>query len=173
MKNSFVSLFILSLIFSACKPDAYKEIGIPSNKLESISGSWKLIQVTQTDLIAQNNGYQDPSRPDISLITLDITNTVPFTDFRMVLNVAASGPTTFTTTSGNAPKIIQFPTGNWVVDNVTNPTYLNFKNGADTLRMDIGNYSSLNLNNVLTLSRTKFQGSKPVIRYEYKFTKQN
>lgn len=171
MKNIFFALtFICCVLLFSCRPDAYKEIGQPLNKLQALSGNWKLVQVTQTDLVAERYGYQDPSRPDVSLTSMDVTNVAPFSNFNMALTLGNSTAGTFTTTPGTAPKIIKFAAGTLNVDNVDVPSKLSFINGTDTVKMDIGNYTAL-ANNALVLSLTRYQGNKAVLRYDYKFSK--
>lgn len=171
--NKLFSITVLAVIlffWSGCRPEKFEEIGEPFNKVQALNGSWKLTQVVQTDLLAQSYNYQDPSRPDVNLVSMDVTNVAPYTDFGMTLNVQGAD-TTFTTTPSNSPNILRFANGKLLLNDATAPSNLRFVNGADTLRMDIGNYSSLNLSNILTLSVIRTQAGKPVLRYDYKFSK--
>jgi hypothetical protein len=163
----FVLLFIVGV---GCKPDAFEAVGEPFNKAQALTGNWKLNQVIQTDLVAQRYNYTDPSRADISLVSMDVTNVVPYTDFKMSINIGTND-TTFSTTPGAAPRIIRFANGKLSFNDKENPSQLRFINGTDTVRMDIGNYSSLKISNMLTLSLTRYEGDKAVLRYDYKFSK--
>lgn len=162
MNKIFTSFLFIAFIFLACQPESLKPIGDRPNYMQQIPGSYKLSRVVQSDIKAVKNNY--PYR------TLDITHKFPYTDFELTMNVAAGATGTFTTKQGNAPTVIRLASGNWGVDNQDAPKQIFFANGTDSVKLEIGNYTSLR-NNQLTLRLVRTLDGKPVINYDFEFTK--
>jgi hypothetical protein len=171
MKKILFISSVAALLFSACTPDNNFEAGTPQNRLAQINGNWKLQAVTQTDLIAKNNNFNDPDRPEVSLQVQDITSIVPYTDISVSFTEdAANAPTTFTANYGAGPKIFKNTAGSWKVDNLAAPGQISFINGLDTVRAALGAVNTLS-SGILNLQVIKYQGIKPVIQYNYNFKK--
>ena len=173
MKNNikyFLFICITAVLLNACTPDKDFSIGTPANRISQLSGTWKLQTVTQTDLSAQNNNFVDPARPDVNLISQDVTAAAAFTDITLAFMNDANGPTTFNINYGAAPPIFRLSSGNWNVDNLQAPGVIKFINGADTTNTTIGGLNNL-ASNMLTLSVIRYQGVKAVTRYNYNFSK--
>src|SRR6476661_828931 len=101
----------IALGMSSCHPDNDYTLSAPADRLAQLSGTWKLQNVIQTDLIAKGNNFADPSRPEVSLISRDITEAAPFTDLAVTFQLNNALPGTFTINYGNAPKIFKVSTG--------------------------------------------------------------
>ncbi len=172
--KKIVNLLMLLLIIGvmdSCKPDNDFSIGQAQNRVAQLAGTWNLKTVTQIDLIASNNNFVDPARPDVNLKQLDITDAAPFTDMSVVFsNDAANVPSTFTINYGNAPHIFKLSAGSWGVDNLNTPGNIKFIAGTDTVLTKIGALNNLS-SGLLTLQVIKSQGVKPVIQYNYNFQK--
>ena len=162
MKKLFSAYILLAFLLLGCKPESFKPLGQRNVYLAQIPGTYKLTRVVQSDVKAVKNNY--PYK------TLDITNKFPFTDFEVTINAFTGATGTFTTKPGNSPAVIPLASGNWSVDNAQAPKLLYFVNGSDSTRLELGNYTSLR-NNQLTLRRVRTLDGKPVIQYDYEFTK--
>jgi len=158
------------LMITSCQPDDDFTIGEPANRVEQLAGTWKLQSVTQIDLLAQSNNFNDPARPDIDLIKQDVTAAAPFTDLTITFAQSGGTPSTFTVNYGNAPHIFKHTGGNWSVDNLLAPGNINLANGTDTVKTKLGAVNTL-ASGTLVLSKIRYQGIKPVIQYNYNFTK--
>ena len=168
---NFLMLVMFVVIMNSCKPDNDFTTGPVQNRIEQLAGTWKLMSVTQVDLIATNNNFIDPSRPDVNLKQMDLTEAAPFRDITLTFsNDAANVPSTFTADYGNAPRIFRNTNGNWEVDDLTTPGQIRFINGTDTIYTKLGAVNNLSAG-LLTLQRIKSQGVKPVIQYNYNFQK--
>lgn len=166
---SLISLAIIAL--NACTPDNNFTIGAPQNRLQQLSGTWKLQTVTQIDLDAKSKGFVDPSRPDIDLIQQDITQGASYSDLSLTFNVDGSTiPSTFSINYGNAPKIFKISSGSWKVDNLQSPGTVKLINSTDTITTLLSNVNNLP-QNLLTLQFIKYSGKKAVIQYNYNFKK--
>jgi hypothetical protein len=158
------------VLLFACRRDKYKELGLPTTVASSLAGTWKLTKVTQTDEDAKNKGFQYGS---VNIQTMDLTNTFPYTDFKLTLNTNGSTPTTFTTTPGNSPKIIRLASGNWTFDNPTYPKVITMSNATDTARITLGAYPSGAVPVLkITSERRDATTNKLLISYSYEFSKQ-
>lgn len=155
----------VSLLLTACQPDAHKELSEPRNVLESLGGTWKLIKATQTDEAAKAKGF--PFKE------LDLTTIFPYTDFRLTLNLNNGVPGTFTTTPGASPKIIKLTSGNWTVDNTQYPKNITLTNGPLNEITMLGGYP-VGASNTLKLKveRKEAATGKVVVSYSYEFAKQ-
>ena len=162
MKKYFPAYMFFLLLF-ACQPEALKPVGDRNDYLVQMPGTYKLTRVVESDVKAVKNNW--PFK------TLDITNKLPFREFELTMNAITSGGTgNFTSKPGNSPAVIKFTSGNWSVDNADAPKQVFFVSNNDTVRMEIGNYTNLR-NNQLTLRRVRTLDGKPVIQYDYEFTK--
>lgn len=168
--KQFTGIFLLALLFNACKPDDDFLIGSPSDRIQQLSGTWKLNTVTQIDLNAKRYNFSDPTRPETDLISADITNAAPFTDVTLILNTAGNATSTFTANYGGAPKIFKLTSGNWKLDNDLTPGKINFISGTDTTKTTLGGINQLSAG-MLTIQVTKYQGTKTAIQYNYNFKK--
>ncbi len=158
------------VLLHACRPDKFKDIGLPTTVASSLAGTWKISKVTQTDEDAKNKGFQYGS---VNIQTMDITNTFPYTDFKLTLNTAGNVPTTFTTTPGNSPKIIKLASGNWTFDNPSYPKVITMANATDTAKITLGAYPSGAAPVLrITSERRDATTGKLLISYTYEFTKQ-
>ena len=160
--KKILATYIIALVLFGCKPDSFRPVGERTNYVSQMAGNFKLTKVIQSDVKAVKNNY--PYK------TLDLTNSLSFTDFEMTLNPATNGKGTFTTKPGNAPMIIRLASGNWTVDNQDAPKMMYFINGTDSVKMEMGSYTSLR-NNQLSLRVVRTLDGKPVIYYDYQFTK--
>jgi hypothetical protein len=156
---------IIALLVFACRPDEYKKLGLPSENIAALAGTWKLSKVIQTD--------EDAARKGFPYQTMDVTSVFPYSDFRLTFNTNGNTASTFATMPGNAPKIIRLTSGNWAVDDPAYPKLLTLSNGSDTTRITLGSYprgSSPNLK--IRLERRDSASNKLLISYSYEFTKQ-
>lgn len=172
MKKLLILSAFTAVMLSACKPDNDFSIGTPQNRMAQLAGNWKLQSATQTDLKAKSYNYNDPSRPDVSLITQDITAAYPFNTITLSFaEDAANAPTTFTANYGAAPKIFKLTTGTWKVDNLATPGAIRLINGTDTTKTTLGSVNTLSAG-LLNIQLTKYDVSnKPAIQYNYIFKK--
>jgi Domain of unknown function (DUF5004) len=162
--NNTVSLLLISVLFFSCKPDLYKEIGTPVNNITFLTGNWSLVKVTQTDNDARSKGFP--------FQVADLTNEFPYSDFKMTFATNGSNPTTFTTTPGNAPRIITLASGNWSVDNIDNPKVITLTSGSVTQTITLGSYpNAISPRLKISLER-KDVADKVLITYNYEFVKQ-
>ena len=157
-------------LFTACTPDNDFSLGTPQNRVEQLTGTWKLQSATQTDLLAKNYNFVDPSRPNVSLITQDITSYAAFTDVAVTFNADGTNPGTFAINYGNAPQIFRLTAGNWQLDNKDAPGKLNMINGNDTTKLELYNLNLLSANK-FGLRLVRYEGVKPVTQYDYAFQK--
>lgn len=164
-------LCLAAVLVYSCKPDNNFSIGQPQNRVAQLAGVWSLQTATQTDLIAKNNNFVDPARPDINLVQQDITSMAPFTDMKLTFtNDGSNVPSTFAINYGGAPKIFKIAAGTWSVDDLKTPGTIKLINGVDTVSTVLANINNLSAG-MLTLQLTKLQGTKPVIQYNYNFIK--
>jgi hypothetical protein len=161
MKKLFPA-YLLFLLLVACQPETFKPIGDRTSYMKEIPGAYKLTRVIQSDIKAVKNNY--PFK------TLDLTTKFPYTDFELSMNTATGTAGTFTTKQGNSPTVIRLASGNWSVDNADAPKRIYFVNGTDSVKLEIGNYISLR-NKQLTLRLVRTLDGKPVINYDFEFTK--
>jgi hypothetical protein len=162
MKKIFSAHIILVFLLMACRPESLKPIGERNNYLTQLPGTYKITKVVQSDVKAVKNNW--PYK------TLDITNRFPFAEFELTINASTGNSGAFTTKAGNAPAVISHASGNWSVDNADAPKQIYFVSANDTVRLELGNYTSLR-NNQLMLRRVRTLDGKPVIQYDYEFTK--
>jgi uncharacterized protein DUF5004 len=162
MKKILLANLIVAFLVLACKPESIKPIGQRSDYMSKLPGTYKLTRVTQSDVKAVKNNY--PYK------TLDLTNKFPYSEFELTLNGNGSTPSTFSTKQGNAPAIIRLTSGNWKVDNTEAPKMIFFINGTDSVKIQIGSYNGFNTNQ-LNLRQVRNLDGKPVINYDYEFTK--
>lgn len=154
---------LVTLLFTACQPDAHKEIGAPRNIAGSLEGTWKLIKATQVD--------EDAARKGFPFKQLDITTIYPYTDF--VLKFTNGSPATFTTTPGSSPKIIKLASGNWTLDNPDYPQKITLTSGSTTEIATLGGYPTGPYSTLkLKVERKDASTGKVLITYTYEFAKQ-
>ena len=152
-------------IFSVwgCQPEEFGPIGSEENILKGLQGTWSLTKVTQKDEDAATKGF--PFKE------LDITNVYAYKDLSIALQGDASGnATNFVITPGNSPKISDFNTGTWTVDNVKAPTVISLKSGATTSDLTLGSYAELKTGKFY-LKKVKKANGKAIVSYTYQFTK--
>lgn len=158
-----VLFLAVAMLFTACKPDAYKEIGAPRDIVASLQGTWKLTKATQVD--------EDAARKGFPFKELDITTLYPYTDF--VLKFTAGSPATFTTTPGSSPKIIKLASGTWTLDDPNYPKNITLTSGATTEVTTLGGYPVGPSDKLkLKVERKDAGTGKVLITYSYEFAKQ-
>ncbi len=164
MKNiKYMILALCTISVWACKPEKFGPIGSEDNVLKAMQGTWSLTKVTQVD--------QDASTKGFPYKQLDITNIYAYKDLSLTLQGDASGaPSTFTITPGNSPKIADFNSGTWTVDNAKAPTFITIKNGNLSTDLTLGSYAGLK-SGKFYLRKVKKANSKIVVSYLYEFTK--
>jgi len=166
MKHTIFIIGALAvMLVTGCKPENYKPLGKLASPAASLAGTWKITSVTQKDEDAANKGF--PYQ------TADLTQVFPYTDFTLTLNMNGTTPTTFTTTPGNSPKIINLASGNWMVDDPAYPKVLTLVSGTDTASVTLGSYpTGANTSLKITLAKHDAASGKLLISYSYVFTKQ-
>ena len=164
MKNiKYIILALCIISIWGCKPEEFGPIGSESNVLKEMQGTWRLSKVTQIDQDATTKGF--PYKQ------LDITNVYAYKDLVIaLLGDAAGSPTTFTITQGNSPKISDFNSGTWTVDNISAPNIITLKNGAATSDLTLGSYAGLK-SGKFYLKRIRKSNGKVIVSYQYEFTK--
>ncbi len=167
MKRILTITAVASLLaLASCRPEKFGDIvGTSVSNITNLTGSWKLVKATQTDMEApiKNSPF----------VTRDITTDFPFADFRLTLNSTGTASTTFATTPGNSPRIIRLATGNWRVDNADAPRNIQFINGTDTVRALVGSYpTSFRSDFSVRIDRVNTETGKTTMRYDYVFAKQ-
>lgn len=161
IKYIILALCVISVW--GCKPEKFGPIGAEDNVLKEMQGTWGLTKVTQVD--------QDASTKGFPYKQLDITNIYAYKDLSLSLQGDASGsPTSFTITPGNAPKIADFNSGNWAVDNAKAPTIITLKNGNLSADLTLGSYAGLK-SGKFYLRKVKKSNGKIIVSYIYEFTK--
>ena len=157
------TIIILLACLNACKPEEFGPIGEPRVVLKNLAGTWTISKVTQIDNDAVKKGFPYTS--------MDITNVYPYKEFKLTFNLNEKGdPSTFTSVSGNSPQIISLVSGSWTTDDALAPKVLTFKSGAVESKIEMGSYNSFN-NNKLILRVIRILSGKPVVTYEYEFSK--
>jgi hypothetical protein len=169
LQKLLLPLFVV-LAFYSCRPDDFKDLGAPAAATSSLAGTWKLNKVLQTDEDAKNKGF---TYAPINIQQMDVTSIFPYTDFKFTLNMNGNTPSTFSTTPGNAPKIIKLASGNWVVDDPNYPKVISMINGTDTAKITLGAYP-MGATPILKVTSEKRDAAtgKLLISYTYEFTKQ-
>lgn len=162
MRKYFCFLIVSAAVLFACKPETVPDIGEPTNKLEQVEGNWQLEKVVQADLNAIKYGF--PYKE------VDVTSKAPFTDFKISFTLNDGAPAGFSTTPGNAPKIIRLATGTWKVDNRDAPKLISLINTPDTVFVNFGSYNTLS-EGKLKLQVIKRIEGKDYLRYDYYFKK--
>lgn len=164
MKNlKYIVLTLFAISLWSCKPEEFGPIGEPENIVKGLQGTWSLTKVTQKDEDAATKGF--PYKE------LDITNVYAYKDLTISLQGDAAGlPTNFTITPGNSPKIADFNTGTWTVDNADAPTTITLKSGTLTSPLTLGSYAELK-SGKFYLKKVKKLNGKPIVSYTYQFTK--
>lgn len=168
-KLSFLIIFIV-IAFMGCTPDNDFTVGTKQDRVKQLSGTWTLTSVTQTDLFAKNYNYNDPSNPNVNLISQNISGIAPFSNIKLTLGLNGTAPGTFTIDYGSAPPVFNLTAGTWALDNNITPGKLNLINGTDTTKLVLYNLNYLSANQ-FGLSRIRYEGAKPVIQYDYAFQK--
>ena len=155
----------VAVFFAACTPVEHKELGAPRKIVESLNGTWKLINAKQVD--------EDASRKGFPFKELDITTLFPYTNFVLKLDLAGGAPSSFTTTPGSSPRIIKLASGTWTVDNIDNPKDITLTNGVTTEKITLGGYPVGAASTLKLKVERKDAGSgKLLITYSYEFAKQ-
>lgn len=164
MKNiKYLILAICMLSFWSCKPEKFEPITTDINVVKQMQGTWSLTSVVQVDENALK--YSFPYKQ------LDITNTYPFKDAVLTLVEDAQGnPTTFSIVHGNSPKILDINSGTWSLDDPQTPKTITLKNGTAQSQISITSYAGLKFGK-LNIQRVKMLNGKPVLTYQYEFTK--
>ncbi|ELR73774.1 hypothetical protein C900_01384 [Fulvivirga imtechensis AK7] len=165
MKNLLIIVIGLALIIS-CTPDEFPPLGDRPDRVQQLTGAWKVTQVTQTDNDAVRKGFPFFAQQQ------DITSAFNFTDLEIVLNVDNS----FAVDAGTAPNVIGMTAGQWETDDAEYPSEVIFKNGGQQMEIGIGSFASIG-EGILTLKVIRYEDKgdalQPVITYEYKLKKQN
>jgi len=161
----------VAMLFTACTPEAHKEIGEARNIVASLEGTWKLSKATQVDEDAAFKGFPT------YVTTMDITTIYPYTDFVLKFNLTNGVPSTFTTIPGGSPAIIKLTSGSWTVDDPAFPKVITLTSGSTTEKTTLGGYtvgpnSTLKLKVSKYLFPTPVAGPKLLITYIYEFVKQ-
>lgn len=162
-------VLLLAVLFPACRPEDFKDIGAPRDIPASLGGVWKLTKVTQRD--------EESGRKGFPYSELDLTNLFPYTQFTLTLNVSNNqAPSVFTSSPGNSPDIIGLLSGTWTIDNADAPTMIIFRQGSTTTSVTLGAYP-VGSNNKLKFKIDKRDAdpatnNKLLISYTYEFTKQ-
>lgn len=164
MKNiKYIILALCIISVWGCKPEEFGPIGAEQNILKELQGTWALSKVTQID--------QDASTKGFPYKELDITNVYAYKDLVVAFQGEASGaPTSFTITPGNSPKISDFNTGTWAVDNAKAPTVITLKNGNASSELTLGSYAGLK-SGKFYLKKVRKANGKIIVSYQYEFTK--
>ena len=164
MKNiKYILLALCIVSVWSCKPEEFGPIGPEQNILKELQGTWALSKVTQID--------QDASTKGFPYKELDITNVYPYKDLVVAFQGEASGtPTSFTITPGNSPKISDFNSGTWTVDNAKAPTVITLKNGTASSDLTLGSYAGLR-SGKFYLKKVRKSNGKIIVSYQYEFTK--
>jgi hypothetical protein len=162
---SSIIAILAAILISGCKPENYKPVGKLESPTASLAGTWKITSVTQKDEDAANKGF--PYQ------TADLTQVFPYTDFILTLNMNGTTPTTFTTTPGNSPLIINLASGNWIVDDPSYPKVLTLISGTDSATVTLGSYpTGPNTSLKITQAKRDASSGKLLISYSYVFSKQ-
>lgn len=163
--NLFYLASAIGVSLIACRPEPFEEVGDPVNNLAALSGNWRIVRVTQTDINAATKGFPFQQ--------VDLTTIFPYTDYRVGFNLANGSPSTFTATPGNSPMLIPFNSGSWRVDDPKSPQMLTLISGTDTARLTLGSYpNAVNSGLKISLIRRDSATSNGIIRYDYEFAKQ-
>jgi hypothetical protein len=165
LNQTFLFIFLATLLATGCKREEFSSVPPSGEVLTSLSGSWTLTRVTQKDETAEIKNSP--------FVTLDLTPLFPYTEYKLTLTSTGNATGDYTAVPGASPKIIRSNTGQWIVDDVKNPKFVSFVNGADTTRMQIGSYpTSFNSGFKLTQTKIDVATGKPAISYNYEFSKQ-
>jgi hypothetical protein len=177
MKSMYNSMMVAlaALLFvsiAACQPDEFPEIGEPVDRIAQMEGTWVITAVNQIDDDATRKGFPAFATQQ------DITQSFPFTQFRVRLELNGSGnPAGFAVLPGDSPNLLgNITSGTWSVDNPDFPSRIIFRGGGTTATLDLASLRDLD-NNGLTLRTRRFelrQGVlQPFVTYNYTFTKAN
>jgi hypothetical protein len=165
-----IIVMLAGMVIYSCRPEKIKDIGSQKEVVPSLIGTWKLTKVVQTDEDAKSKGFTYGA---VNIQQKDLTNVFPYSDFKLTLNGNGTTPTTFTATPGNAPKIIQLTSGNWVLDDPKYPKQIALANGTDTAKITLGTYPSEGAPVLkVRLERRDASTNKLLISYSYEFSKQ-
>lgn len=152
------------LLFTGCRPNGYEPIGNPNDNITAISGTWKLIKVTQTDAESQRKGFP--------YAVEDITTLFNYASLQLTFDLSSGAPSTFTINNGSAPPITSITAGTWSVDDVKTPKTITLKNGIATETMTLGAYPGpINSNLKVQVTRTDAATNKLLIVYDYEFSR--
>jgi len=158
-----ITILSVAAIFHACRPDDYKEVGTPGDRVALLEGTWKVTRVVQQDVDAIQEGF--PYKE------LDVTDVAPFTSSTLRLTLNDGQPATFSANRGTAPFFLPATSGAWSVDNVSTPGEITLGTGASAVTVQLGSYVLLGGNKMqFTISRK--QGDATVMAYVYELTKQ-
>lgn len=147
----------------SCKPEKFEPITTDVNVVKQMQGTWTLSSVIQVDEDAKTKGF--PYKQ------LDVTNVYPYKDLVLSFQGDAQGnPSTFSITSGNAPRITELTSGNWSVDNGQAPTNIILKNGTTQSLLTFSSYTGLK-SGKLNIKKVKMSNGKVILSYQYEFTK--
>lgn len=164
MKNLLIIIGLVLII--SCTPEEFPPLGERPDRVQQLTGTWKVTQVIQTDNDAVRKGFPFFAQQQ------DITSAFNFTDLQIVLNADNS----FAVEAGTAPNIIGMATGQWETDDTEYPSEVIFKNGGQQTEIGIGSFASI-AEGALTLEVIRYEEKgdalQPVITYEYKLEKQN
>lgn len=165
MKKIYVlSIALMGLLVFSCRPDTDGIVGSERSILSSLSGSWKLTKVTQTD--------EDAKRKGFPYQTMDLTSLFPYTDFQLTLDATSGAPGNFTTTPGSSPKIISLTSGGWTVDDPAFPKNITLTSGSATELVTLGGYPVAGSEKLVLKKEKKDASGKVQVSYSYEFTKQ-
>ncbi len=165
MKNFLIlSIALITVLVFSCRPDTNGIVGEERSILSSLSGSWKLTKVTQTD--------EDAKRKGFPYQTMDLTSLFPYSEFQLTLNVASGAASNFTTTPGNSPKVISLTSGSWTVDDPAFPKNITLTSGNTTEVVTLGGYPVTGSEKLVLKKEKKDASGKVQVSYNYEFTKQ-
>jgi hypothetical protein len=158
-------IFLAGFLTIGCKREEFDNVPPSGDVLTSLAGSWTLKRVIQKDETAEIKNSP--------FVTLDLTSLFPYTEYKLTLTSTGSATGDYTAVPGASPKIIRSNTGKWIVDDVKNPKFVSFVDGADTTKMEIGSYPT-SFNSSFKLKQTKVDVAtgQPAISYNYEFSKQ-
>lgn len=168
--TSALGLMIIAMV--ACQPDEFPEIGEPIDRIAQMEGTWVISAVNQIDDDAMRKGFPSFATQQ------DITQSFPFTQFRVTLSLNSSGnPAGFTVQAGNAPNLLgNMVNGTWDVDDKRFPSRIIFRGSGGVVTLDLASLRDLD-NASLTLRTRRFEVRQgellPFVTYNYRMSKVN
>lgn len=163
MKNIFVILFVLLLVFS-CQQEDIPPIGGKTDYKPMLSGTWNLVKFEQIDAEAESKGF-----PAFAT-SKDLTTVFEghaYTDFSITFNTDG----TFSTNKGNS-YMQMMASGNWTFNDADFPSAILLTNGGETQTIALGNLVDVIIGKVqFKEERKQADTGKVKIKYLYSLTK--